>query len=414
MRRRRNRKAWLAPSALLLLLGATFGARWLSPGKIGPPADGISPSASFWETPDVRPARLGSERPVYRHSIIPGGAYSVSELEWAERRDPVVAAHYARFEHANLRMVQNPAARAVYVSYRVGDGVYWTRGRVQLPAAETLITDGENEARARCGNRVSDTPRQPTMASQPPASALDESEGAVFVAVPEAIMPPGPQLAEEIFPVRPPLQMAIGGVAAPGGSAGVSSGSGGGYGGGFAAWGGGGGAGLTPGQTAAPQAPVGQVAVPRVSEQPLPQSIPVVWVASATPQSYTLSLVSSSAPASAGQSALASSPPVLLGTSFTPGFLVSPTGGEAVPLEQQPVVPASVAINPPANPSGGSGGSNTPPQGDSPNSPQPGLPPKGPDAPEDTPEPATGLLAAAGALALAGLAAFRNRRNRTG
>lgn len=395
--------------ALSALLGLALGSYWLSPWKRSLPGRDVSGSALFRGTPEARPAGLRPERPVYRHSVIPGGAYSVSELERAERRDPVVAAHYARFDHAHLRIAQNPAARLVYVSYRVGDEVYWTRGRVQLAAAETLITDGENEGRARCGNRVSGTPRQPTLAHEPPAAALDEPEGVPFAGAPAANAPPGPMLAPEIFPAPGPLRMA-GYSGAPGLEAGVSGGSGGGFGGGFPAWGGGGGTGLPPWQNVAPQAPVGQIPAPRVPGQPFPQSVPVVWVASNGTPFFTPSPVSSAPSASGGAPALPSGAPVPTSFSFTPIVPFVPLGGGTMVIGSLPGVSDSGGSNSPANPNSESGAQ--PPENVL-SSPQPDQPPEGPQTPQDTPEPGTGLLAAAGALAMAGLAAFRNRRNRT-
>jgi uncharacterized heparinase superfamily protein len=94
-------------------------------------------------------------RAIYPHSVIGGGAYSVAELDSALRFDPVAAAHYAVFDRARMRIARAPAAAAVYVSYRQGDRVYWTRQRLHLTAEELLLTDGVHASRARCGNRIS-------------------------------------------------------------------------------------------------------------------------------------------------------------------------------------------------------------------------------------------------------------------
>ena len=78
-------------------------------------------------------------------------------------------------------------------------------------AAETLITDGKNEARARCGNQVSDTPRQPTLARQAPLASLDETERVLSATASAVAGQSAPLLAQEIFPAPAPLQMALGG-----------------------------------------------------------------------------------------------------------------------------------------------------------------------------------------------------------
>jgi hypothetical protein len=87
--------------------------------------------------------------------------------------DKVVAAHYAGFavEKASLRTVAGE--RAVYVSYRKGDRVYWTARKVTLADGETIVSDGRNEIRARCGNRISDTPQLPVEVKGPDERELD-------------------------------------------------------------------------------------------------------------------------------------------------------------------------------------------------------------------------------------------------
>jgi hypothetical protein len=110
---------------------------------------------------------------IYPYSIVPGGVSSRAELAQAVMADRVVAAHYAGFavNKASLRTVAK--TRAVYVSYRKGDQVYWTARRVTLAEGETILSDGQNDIRARCGNRISDTPRLPVEAKGPDEKELD-------------------------------------------------------------------------------------------------------------------------------------------------------------------------------------------------------------------------------------------------
>jgi PEP-CTERM motif len=93
-------------------------------------------------------------RPVYPYSVVAGGVEDASELKWAADHDPVVAAHYAGFDYDHARIVRLVLARTAYVSYRIGNKVYWTRRRVTLKKGETLLTDGKITARTRCANRV--------------------------------------------------------------------------------------------------------------------------------------------------------------------------------------------------------------------------------------------------------------------
>jgi hypothetical protein len=112
---------------------------------------------------------------VYPYSIVPGGVSGAAELARVIRKDRVVAEHYAGFDvdRAQKRTVTTP--RAVHVSYRKGDKVYWTAKKLMLAQGETLLADGSHEVRARCANRISDTPQLPVEAHEPSAEELDSS-----------------------------------------------------------------------------------------------------------------------------------------------------------------------------------------------------------------------------------------------
>jgi hypothetical protein len=113
-------------------------------------------------------------RPVYPYSVVRGGVKDAQELKWAADHDPVVRAHYAGFDYDHARVVRLVLARTVYVSYRIGNRVYWTRHRVTLKKGETVITDGKMTARTRCANRVEEVPQQATSSSEPPAAKFEE------------------------------------------------------------------------------------------------------------------------------------------------------------------------------------------------------------------------------------------------
>lgn len=55
-------------------------------------------------------------------------------------------------------MASNQHVRFAHVSYRKGDRLFWTRNKVRIPAGERILTDGRHEIRARCGNRIEDSP----------------------------------------------------------------------------------------------------------------------------------------------------------------------------------------------------------------------------------------------------------------
>jgi hypothetical protein len=113
-------------------------------------------------------------RPVYPYSVIPGGVRDARELKWAADHDPVVAAHYAGFDYDHARVVRLVLGRTVYVSYRIGNKIYWMRRRINLKKGETLLTDGRISARTRCGNRVEEAPQMPITVGEPPAMKFDE------------------------------------------------------------------------------------------------------------------------------------------------------------------------------------------------------------------------------------------------
>jgi len=119
-----------------------------------------------------RPMPAGTRR-VYPYSIVPGGLNGRAELVQAVMADKVVAAHYAGFavHKASLRSVGKP--RAVYVSYRKGGQVYWTSKKVMLAEGEAVLSDGEHDIRARCGNRIADTPQLPVEVKGPSEEELD-------------------------------------------------------------------------------------------------------------------------------------------------------------------------------------------------------------------------------------------------
>jgi hypothetical protein len=175
--RRRRRLRILATIAALSMAGFMAAVAYeIWPHRAEVIADLSSKFASPAPADSMPVAAIEPERPVYRHSIVAGGAYSRHEVADAMRKDDVVAAHYQDVDVDSVRATTVDAARAVFVSYRVGDQVYWTKNRVQLSPGETVLTDGDTEIRARCGNLLSDTAQQPVAADEPPLAALDQEE----------------------------------------------------------------------------------------------------------------------------------------------------------------------------------------------------------------------------------------------
>lgn len=143
--------------------------------------------------PVISVARGTESRPVYRHSVVPGGVHSDREAQTAAHRERIVAAHYQGLNLTKLTPValDHPVDR--YVSFRRDGRIYWTSRRMRVPKGELLLTDGESLVRARCGNRLSETPQEPTTAwgaEEPTDAELSTVETLVT-----PVTPPGVDIA---------------------------------------------------------------------------------------------------------------------------------------------------------------------------------------------------------------------------
>jgi hypothetical protein len=191
----RRRTGYFAPVALGCLVLALVGFALLIPNpetggmldlEVASPVDGRDSAL-----PELAAADRGtSDRPVYRHSVIPGGVYSGTELADAVDRDPVIAREYGGLANRPIQVRTVTAPRMAYVSYRVGDRVYWTKNKVQLKVGEQVLTDGVTEIRARCGNCISLQPLQPTSDNEPDLAELDRLEPGDGLPVAAATRPP--------------------------------------------------------------------------------------------------------------------------------------------------------------------------------------------------------------------------------
>jgi hypothetical protein len=155
-------------------------------------------------------ALVRSLRPSYPYSVIPGGAYSPAELQFANSKDAVVRAHYSDFDVKHAKVVRLMEDRFQYVSYRTKDQIFWTKKKLRIPGGELLLTDGASYARARCGNRLSDKPHSATSAHEPdtallslPPVDLDMLPKLTLAEPPVVSTAPGPK-DSRTSPVAPP------------------------------------------------------------------------------------------------------------------------------------------------------------------------------------------------------------------
>jgi len=177
--RRRKRHIRRALFGFIFLLTAALSIRAVSSrtrvSTATPTAEEWSNNPSENLTIMAGPGRAalklkGPSHPVYSYSVVPGGVHSVGQLRDVTLRDRTVAEHYAGFRYDRARVVTLARPHLVYLSYRKNGAIYWTGKRHQLPAGETVITDGKIVARTKCANRIEVrkqlgiSPEEPSMA----------------------------------------------------------------------------------------------------------------------------------------------------------------------------------------------------------------------------------------------------------
>jgi len=180
---------------LLLMVAAPVYRVWSGSGAH---LNSGTPRIELFRVPDssgLSQRTLLAARPLFHYSIIPGGIQSSKELQNAVAHDPVVAAHYAGFNLRKACVTTIEQDRDVYVSYRVGEKVFWTKKPLRLAKGETVITDGAHMARARCGNRISEIPMEPISPAEPQPEALETAQN------PGPLTDPGPAFE---LPLDPP------------------------------------------------------------------------------------------------------------------------------------------------------------------------------------------------------------------
>ena len=133
------------------------------------PKAGSAPEPGSAPEKDKKNGRL-----VYRYSVVPGGVRTPAELAEAVAHDPDVALHYSRLNFRRARLVRLLVDQKMYVSYRKGGRILWTKKPHLIRAGETVITDGKVTARTRCGNRLASKPKGITEADEPTQDQLNQ------------------------------------------------------------------------------------------------------------------------------------------------------------------------------------------------------------------------------------------------
>jgi len=188
-RRSRRRRVRRGATVLVLLLSLGFSA-WIISSRYSyllPRFSSAPNSTSDWEqgNPSQNLAALAGEvaapepapaagRLVFPYSVVPGGVRSPQELRQIAAHDRVVGQHYSDFDFEKARIVRLKESALVYLSYRIGDKIFWTKRRIALRMGEKLITDGKITARTRCANRVSAVPQKIVSPEEPVAEAFEQ------------------------------------------------------------------------------------------------------------------------------------------------------------------------------------------------------------------------------------------------
>jgi hypothetical protein len=135
-------------------------------------------------------------RKVYKYSVVPGGVYTPEELAVARRLDPVVAEHFADFGR-DTKITTLKEDMYVYVSYRKGDKIYYSKKKHKVCKGEVVITDGKNYARTRCANRLTKVFKPPALIyhePKPPEMDVVEAPDSQYGEVPT-----DPQLTQNYY-----------------------------------------------------------------------------------------------------------------------------------------------------------------------------------------------------------------------
>jgi hypothetical protein len=171
----------------VLLIGTLLLGTFLAPVKVRP-TETFRPQSVLLEVEPLNPPfETASENPstrqaFYPYSVIPGGAQTPGELRNAVAHDSVVRAHYADFVIANTHLERMAKAQAFYVSYRIGNDIFWTKNATIVRAGETVLSDGAHMARSRCGNRLSVVPVAPISKVEPAPAVMEVADGATLLA----------------------------------------------------------------------------------------------------------------------------------------------------------------------------------------------------------------------------------------
>ena len=157
---------------ILVALASILSAIAIVTGLLAQPLPSKRPQVTGFVTYQIATITEQSTRKVYPYSIVPGGAETLDEARRAFA-EPRFQSLCSEVDLAKLRLVKLRKNLVGYISYRVGDQIYWTSHVVTLHAGETAFTDGVYLMRGRGLNCYSPLPMLPTRTDEPAEQVLD-------------------------------------------------------------------------------------------------------------------------------------------------------------------------------------------------------------------------------------------------
>lgn len=99
-------------------------------------------------------------RPVYPHSLIPGGVRDAKEFGRVLASDPRLANFFRGFDATTVRPCTLPQGR-YFVTVREGQSITWSKRPIEK-GNQPCLTDGIRTILTKCGNEVAFTPQDPS------------------------------------------------------------------------------------------------------------------------------------------------------------------------------------------------------------------------------------------------------------
>lgn len=125
--------------------------------------------------------------PHYNLAVIKDGLTSIEDFKRHVQDDAILYSRFANFDWASARIIQLPAMR-VFVSFRRGNQIFWTKGLRTVESGAWAITDGHTTVLMRCGNEISFVPERPNQDLSPGLIETPETDAPPAISLPS--LPP--------------------------------------------------------------------------------------------------------------------------------------------------------------------------------------------------------------------------------